>query len=86
MSDDVLALARKNLRGTDSNSLLRLYDLANGIFNKSPLQQEREAATRASAHSQGTGEKARFAVKLETMFSVLSLPNTEHTPPTMTGK
>jgi len=36
--------ARKNLRGTDSNTLLRLYDLANGIFNTSPLQQEREDA------------------------------------------
>lgn len=44
MSNAALALARKNLRGTDSNTLLRLYDLANGIFNKSPLQQEREEA------------------------------------------
>jgi len=44
MSNDTLALARKNLRGTDSNSLLRWYDLANSIFNKSPLQQEREDA------------------------------------------
>jgi hypothetical protein len=47
MSNDTLALARKSLRGTDSNSLLRLYDLVNGIFNKSPLQQEREAADKA---------------------------------------
>jgi hypothetical protein len=44
MSDDVLVLESRKLRGTDSNSLLRMYDLANGIFNSSHLQQERARA------------------------------------------
>jgi hypothetical protein len=47
MSHDVLALDQRNLRGTDSNSLLRLYDLANAVFHKSPSQQERTRADKA---------------------------------------
>jgi hypothetical protein len=42
MTDDILTLAR--LRGTDSNSLLRLYDLANERFTRSESQQERQRA------------------------------------------
>jgi hypothetical protein len=40
-------LIQQNVRGTDSNSLLRLYDQANEIFTKSPLQLERERAGKA---------------------------------------
>ncbi len=41
MSNEVLAFNRWNIRGADSNSLLRMYDLATGLFNKSQSQQER---------------------------------------------
>jgi hypothetical protein len=47
MSNDVLTLDQGDLRGTDSNSLLRLYDLAHEIFNNSALQQERARADKA---------------------------------------
>jgi hypothetical protein len=47
MSHDVLALGQTNLRGTDSNSLLRLYDLASEIFTKSASQLERARADKA---------------------------------------
>jgi hypothetical protein len=41
MSPDVLALNRCTIRGADSNWLLRTYDLATGVLNKSKSQQER---------------------------------------------
>jgi hypothetical protein len=41
MSSDVLPFQRWDIRGADSNSLLRMYDLATEVFNKSTLQQER---------------------------------------------
>jgi hypothetical protein len=41
MHDDVLSLAQASIRGADSNSLLRMYDAAQGIFQKSLSQQER---------------------------------------------
>jgi hypothetical protein len=44
---DVLALDQPSIRGADSNSLLRLYDAAQGIFARSPSQQERARAERA---------------------------------------
>lgn len=47
MSNDVRAFEQRNLRGTDSNSLLRMYDLANEVFKESPLQQERAKADKA---------------------------------------
>jgi len=47
MSDNVLLIGQGAIRATDSNSLLRLYDSAQAIFNNSPLQQEREKAGRA---------------------------------------
>jgi hypothetical protein len=47
MSNDLLTMDQRNLRGTDSNSLLRLYDLAKEIFNRSPWQQERARADKA---------------------------------------
>jgi hypothetical protein len=44
MGDDILTFGQGDLRGTDSNSLLRIHDLAKEIFDKSPLQQERARA------------------------------------------
>jgi hypothetical protein len=41
MSHDVLALNRCTIRGADTNSLLRTYDLATGVLNNSKSQQER---------------------------------------------
>jgi hypothetical protein len=36
-----------NVRGTDSNSLLRIYDQAQALLAQSPLQQERLRAQKA---------------------------------------
>jgi hypothetical protein len=47
MSTDSLAAARRNLRGTDDNSLLRLYDQANDIIGKTQSQLERRRADKA---------------------------------------
>ena len=47
MSNDILRCNQRDVQGTDSNSLLRLYDLVNEIFTKSPLQQERARANKA---------------------------------------
>jgi hypothetical protein len=47
MHHDVLTIDQRNIRGTDSNSLLRLYDLATGVFNRSPSMQERAKADKA---------------------------------------
>jgi hypothetical protein len=46
MSNDVFPFKRWDICGTDSNSLLRMYDLATGVFNKSKSQQERARADR----------------------------------------
>ena len=48
MSHDVLTWDPKNIRGTDTNSLLRMYDLATGVLNTSKFQQERARADKAS--------------------------------------
>jgi hypothetical protein len=47
MSNDVLSLEQRNIRATDTNSLLRLYDLAKEILNQSPSLQERARADKA---------------------------------------
>jgi hypothetical protein len=47
MSHDVLTLGLQTLRGSDSNSLLRLYDLAKEIVSNSRSQQERARADKA---------------------------------------
>lgn len=47
MGDDILAVGRCKLRGTDSNSLLRMYDLVNDIFTSSRSQLERVRADKA---------------------------------------
>jgi len=47
MNSDSHIIDRWDIKGTDSNSLLRMYDLAAEVFNKSTLQQEREKAEKA---------------------------------------
>ncbi len=47
MSHELLVPNQQYVRGTDSNSLLRMYDQASQTFNKSPLQQERTRAGKA---------------------------------------
>lgn len=47
MSSEALPSNLRYLRGTDSNSLLRLYDSATRVFNHSASQQEREKADKA---------------------------------------
>ncbi len=44
MGHEILTFDQQTIHGTDSNSLLRLYDRAQEIFHKSPLQQERARA------------------------------------------
>lgn len=47
MNDEGVPFDRWDIRGSDSNSLLRMYDLAAGILNASELQRERENADKA---------------------------------------
>ena len=47
MSYDVLTLSRANMRGRDSNSLLRLYDHAKELFTQSMSKGERVKADKA---------------------------------------
>jgi hypothetical protein len=47
MSDEVLRLNLQTVRGTDSNSLLRLYDQATLVLANSPSHQERLKAGKA---------------------------------------
>lgn len=47
MNADILTLGQGHIRGTDSNSLLRIYDRLRAIIAGSPTQHERERADRA---------------------------------------
>jgi hypothetical protein len=47
MDNDTLVINQQQVRGTDSNSLLRLYDLANKVFTNSASPKERERADKA---------------------------------------
>jgi hypothetical protein len=47
MSYDNLTASRQSLRGTDSNSLLRLHDLAGEVLRTSRSQLERDRAEKA---------------------------------------
>jgi hypothetical protein len=44
---DLLAVGQGALRGTDGNSLLRMYDRLRGMIGRSLFQRERERAGRA---------------------------------------
>lgn len=46
MNDDVLAIDQNAIRGTDTNSLLRLYDRAHAILSLAAFQQQRTQAER----------------------------------------
>jgi hypothetical protein len=48
MSTNVDTVFLSSLRGTDSNSLLRLYDEVRGILERSRSRQERERAEKAT--------------------------------------
>lgn len=56
MSLNPLTLDLRTIRGTDSNSLLRLYDLASEVLRDSLLQLERTRADKA---------RRRIATELE---------------------
>ena len=47
MNDEIAGFAQRNVRGADSNSLLRMFDLAKEIVRKSVLQQDRTRADKA---------------------------------------
>jgi hypothetical protein len=47
MNGEVFTLAVRNVRASDSNSLLRLYDQAKILVQRSSSQQERARADRA---------------------------------------
>jgi hypothetical protein len=47
MRIDVHSLSKQSIRGTDSNSLLRMYDVASAILKTSPSQVERARADKA---------------------------------------
>jgi hypothetical protein len=47
MEADGLTMSRPRLRGTDSNSLLRLYDLANERLGACQTPQQRDLADKA---------------------------------------
>jgi hypothetical protein len=47
MNHDFLTCDERNIRATDSNSLLRMYDMANEVFTRTALQQERQRADKA---------------------------------------
>ena len=47
MTTNIYSFEQRNLRRTDNNSLLRMYDLANEVLNKSASQLERTKAAKA---------------------------------------
>jgi hypothetical protein len=47
MSSEPLSFGRQNLRGTDTNTLLRMYDLATGVCKHAASQLERSKAEKA---------------------------------------
>jgi len=47
MSHDLLTFNQQNIRGTDSNSLLRMYDRAQDVFANSLVQLDRTRAEKA---------------------------------------
>ena len=46
MAFDVLTTGERNIRGMDTNSLLRMYDLAQGVVTRADSQLERAKADR----------------------------------------
>jgi hypothetical protein len=50
MRNDVLTAGLSDIRGADSNTLLRMYDVATEITAGSPTLQDRARAERALRH------------------------------------
>jgi hypothetical protein len=46
MRDDLIPLPQATIRQTDSNTLLRMYDAAVGVYKYSPRLRDRERADR----------------------------------------
>ncbi len=46
MRDDLTPVPQAAIRQTDTNTLLRMYDTAMGVFRNSPRQRDRERADR----------------------------------------
>ena len=52
MNADLLAVGQGALRGTDGNSLLRMYDRLRGMIGRSLFQREREPLERIAKELQ----------------------------------
>ena len=63
MRDDVLAVGQQIVRGTDSNSLLRMYDQAKTLLRNATSQQERARADRAVQRIAHELEKRKVALQ-----------------------
>jgi len=48
MAFDVLLTGERKIRGMDTNSLLRMYDLARGVITHADSQSERSKADRTA--------------------------------------
>jgi hypothetical protein len=62
MNSEVLSLHTQQVRGLDSNSLLRLYDLAKDVVQRSTSQQERARADKAIRLIRTELEKRKVAL------------------------
>ena len=79
MSHDVFPAHQGSIRRTDSNSLLRLYDLATEIFHQTRSQAER---TRADKAIKRIGAELRSRnVDLSTKMPPANPPGLSSTPP-----
>jgi hypothetical protein len=65
MGNDVLSMALGRVRGTDTNSLLRMYDIAVEISGKATSQHERLRADKAMQRI------AKELLKRKVMFSAV---------------
>jgi hypothetical protein len=62
MSNEALAVNTQQVRGLDSNSLLRLYDLAKDVCKRTSSQQERARADKAIRLIRTELEKRKVAL------------------------
>ena len=63
MTAEIMSLDLGAIRGTDSNSLLRLYDRAHGIATTSASQQERSRADKALRRITKELEKRKISLE-----------------------
>jgi hypothetical protein len=62
VNDDIANVAQGTLRGTDTNSLLRMYDRLRGVISNSPVQRDRERADKALGRIAKELQKRRATV------------------------